>query len=31
LGKGKMLSPDVVADITGHPVGGCVSGSGSHQ
>jgi prolyl-tRNA editing enzyme YbaK/EbsC (Cys-tRNA(Pro) deacylase) len=22
LGKGKMLSPDVVADITGHPVGG---------
>ena len=22
LGKGKMLSPDVVAEITGHPVGG---------
>jgi prolyl-tRNA editing enzyme YbaK/EbsC (Cys-tRNA(Pro) deacylase) len=22
LGKGKMLSPEVVADITGHPVGG---------
>jgi len=22
LGKGKMLSPDIVADITGHPVGG---------
>jgi prolyl-tRNA editing enzyme YbaK/EbsC (Cys-tRNA(Pro) deacylase) len=22
LGKGKMLSPDVVANITGHPVGG---------
>lgn len=22
LGKGKMLNPDVVADITGHPVGG---------
>ena len=22
LGKGKMLSPDTVADITGHPVGG---------
>jgi len=22
LGKGKMLSADIVADITGHPVGG---------